>query len=31
VVRGLGVVHHDTAVVNGVLVPAWVEVRVTEA
>jgi hypothetical protein len=27
----LRVIHHDAAVVNGVLVPAWVEVRVTEA
>ena len=27
----LCVIHHDAAVVNGVPVPAWVEVRMTEA
>jgi hypothetical protein len=26
----LRVIHHDAAVVNGVPVPAWVEIRVTE-
>ncbi|MCE9560680.1 MAG: hypothetical protein K8U57_01370 [Planctomycetes bacterium] len=31
VVRGvLRVIHHRSDVVNGVIVPAWVEVRVTE-
>jgi hypothetical protein len=27
----LCVIHHDVAAVDGVLVPAWMEVRVTEA